>query len=251
MNATGARRLLAVYGDSLAMPRVTDRLDYVETYPEAFRAGLETARGAPVDLYNRSRGGATIRTLFGEWANDATYFGPAPTGITVIQGGIVDCAPRPTPRIVRHGVGALPGPVRRRAIRFLHDHRAELLRAGLVWRVTQPTAFSAVLRRWLREASVQVSGLYVLTIAPTTEAMNAHSPGLGDSIERYNELIADAVRSVALPHVQLVDVHAAILALPGGVERYINPSDGHHITREGHALYAQMLLEQELGRNGD
>ena len=251
MAVPASSRLLAVYGDSLAMPRVTDGVAYADTYPEVLRAALERADGAPIDLYNRSRGGVTIRTLYEDWANDATYFGPAPSGIAVIQCGIVDCAPRPAPRIVRRGLGAMPGPVQRRAIRFLHDHRSTLLRTGSVWRRTRPTVFSAVLRDWLRQASAQVGSLYVLTIAPTTEAMEAHSPGLAGSIERYNELIAHAVGAAASRHVQLVDVHTEILAQPDGVTRYVNQADGHHITTEGHALYARMLLERELGRHDD
>ena len=244
------RRLLAVYGDSLAMPRATDGIGYAETYPETIRAGLEAASGRSVDLYNRSRGAATIRSLYGDWAKDATYFGAALSGITVIQCGIVDCAPRPTPRVVRSGVGALPRPVRQRAVQFLHDHRGDLLRAGLVWRETGPTVFSTVLRRWLLEASALIGRLYVLTIAPTTADMDAHSPGLASSIKHYNQLIAEAVRATAAPNVRLADVHAAILGQPEGVERYINRADGHHITREGHALYAQLILEMERTRNG-
>jgi hypothetical protein len=90
----------------------------------------------------------------------------------------------------------------------------------------------------------------VLTIAPTTEAMDAHSPGLARSIVRYNAIVADAVRAAGGPQVQLVDVHAAIVGQLGGVEQYVNPMDGHHITRVGHALYARLLLERELERNG-
>jgi hypothetical protein len=242
-----ARRIqLMVYGDSLGLPRATEGIPYTSTYAEVLRSSLETARSEEVDLYNRSRGGATIRGLYEDWATDMTYFGAGEAAIVVIQSGIVDCAPRPIPTLIRRIVGRLPGPLHRYVVRFLHVHRVNILRAGAVWRETPPDAFSGVLRRWLNEAGAVSGRVYVVNIAPTTMAMDAHSPGLAKSIEEYNRLISSAIRESGRSNVRLVDVHEAILGAPDGVSRNINPGDGHHITADGHALYARLIVEREL-----
>ena len=204
-----------------------------------------------VALYNRSRGGADIQRLYGDWAEDATYFGEIANGIMVIQVGIVDCAPRPTPPLIRRGIGALPATARAPVVRFLHDHRGGLIRAGLVWRRTGPERFRAVLDQWIREASTQFGTVYVINIAPTTSAMDSHSPGLAGSIVHYNDLIKQVVQSVRSPRIRLVDVFTAIVGEPLGIERRINREDGHHLTSSGHVLVASLILEQERARFGD
>jgi lysophospholipase L1-like esterase len=70
--------------------------------------------------------------------------------------------------------------------------------------------------------------------------MELHSPGLTNSILLYNEIIGTAARDAGKT-VQFVDVHSAILAEADGLRRYMNLTDGHHITREGHSLYARLI----------
>jgi lysophospholipase L1-like esterase len=100
------------------------------------------------------------------------------------------------------------------------------------------------MRRWLAAMTPTTGRVYVLTIAPTTEAMDRHSPGLAASIAQYNGLIARAARDAGSA-VVLVDVHGLILGDAAGVLVHINEDDGHHLTAAGHALIADAILARE------
>ena len=237
------RQLVRVYGDSLSLPRCGDGIGYAQTFPELMRAGLsERSDAASIDLYNRSRSAATAPTLRIEFERDCSYFGPDAEQILVFQCGICDCAPRPVPGWLRAWIGRLPGFLRRRVVGLLHTNRARLLRAGFSWRDVEPALFTASIRAMLLDAAASARAVLVLNVAPTTAAMDAHSPGFSTSIELYNALLRDAVAAVGRTSVVLVDVHSAIAAAPNGVERYVNQTDGHHITPDGHQLYCQLLL---------
>lgn len=234
--------LVRVYGDSLGMPRWSDGVAWTATYPEVLAEELEQRHpGWRVRLYNRSRGGASIEVLRRDYDDDTSYFGDEAGGVLVLQCGIVDCAPRPLPPRARRLLGRLPGPVRAPIVGLLHRHRATLQRRGFAWTVTPRDVFRRVYGEWLAHAAVRVSRVLVLNIAPTTDAMDAHSPGLAAAIAEYNALIADVVREVGARNVTLVDVYAVCRCAPDAAE-LINQRDGHHITPRGHALFAQLLL---------
>jgi lysophospholipase L1-like esterase len=237
-------RLIRVYGDSLALPRSADAIGYRETFPELVRQAWEAADPRQlVHLYNRSRRGATIASLLTDCWMDAEAFGSAGGDLCLLQCGVCDCGPRPVPRWLRNRIDRLPGRVKRRIIRFLHDHRARILRAGLAWRDTPPEEFRRLYQEFLAGVVKEFRRVVAINIAPTTEAMDRHSPGLAASIERYNGLIREAVAAVGGENLRLADVYGAITGTPGGIERHVNASDGHHITAEGHRLYARLILE--------
>jgi len=236
------RLLLRVYGDSLGMPRAFEGIRYRETYAELLKAALEE-RAWRVDLYNRSKGNVDVGELRTMVEYDRRYFG-RPREIVVIQCGIVDCAPRPISGRTRRLVGRLPEPLRQRVITFLHSNRARLLNSGFQWRVTEPDPFRLTYRELLLAASSGTGHVYSVNVAPTTPEMEEHSPGLSGSIQRYNTIIADEVRRAGAS-VQLIDVHSAILEEDGGLQRYVNAKDGHHITREGHLLYTRLIMAAE------
>lgn len=123
-----------------------------------------------VGLYNRSMPGATIVDLYSKWKLDSTYFGAG--DVLIIQSGIVDCAPRPLGPRARNLVGKLPGLIKAKAIQFLHEHRAAILRKGLYSRRTSPARYRRTLERWLRQALENSHRIYVIKIAPTTESMD-------------------------------------------------------------------------------
>lgn len=232
--------VLRVYGDSLSMPRIGDGIPCNVTYPELAKLELEKV-GHVVRLYNRSRGGVTIRELAEQSQSDSTYFGEADRTVFVIQCGVVDCAPRPVPPTVRDGISKLPGRVRRRVIEFLHSHRSQLVRLGPPWRETAPDAFRKTLSAWLASTASEGLRTYIFNVVPTTEEMDSHSPGFSASIRLYNDMLRTAVSGSE--RARLLDVHTAISTDPGGMARYVNPSDGHHISAEGHLLYSRMLLD--------
>jgi lysophospholipase L1-like esterase len=236
-----------VYGDSLSLPRTSDGVRYYDTYPELLRDAIERATpSVRVALYNRSQGGGSISTLKAAYTSDSAYFGQADARrILVIQCGVVDCAPRPVPPRVRAQIGRLPTPLRWAVSKVLHHLRPYLLRSGIKWQLTPAEEFHATLKEWLAGAAPRFDRVYVVNIAPTIDAIETHSPGLRAAIEAFNTVIADAARVRADPRVVLVDAHAAVLASADGVDRLINPVDGHHITRVGHALYAKLIEAYE------
>lgn len=245
------RFLVCIYGDSLSMPRECAEIPFFKTYAELLCLELEQLdHKKRVFLYNRSRGGASIVSLWRDYQQDRGYFGPASGDLLVIQCGIVDCAPRPIPEWFKKVIARLPNRTRSSVVKFLHDHRPALLHAGFSWRITKPEVFSHTLQRWLSSAIQDFQSVYIFNIAPTTTEMDAHSPGLSNSIEQYNELIAGALRSVSANNLFLMDINTAIKGSRLSITNLINVEDGHHITLEGHALYSQMIIAERASQAG-
>lgn len=230
--------IIRVYGDSLSLPRRGIGLSHPDTYPELLRSAL-----GDVQLYNRSRGGVTLPVMAREmFEPDCTYFDREDETLLVLQLGVVDCAPRPIPRWLRGGISRLPPRLQKPVIGWLHDHRAALLGRGLAWRMTPPEVFAAVYRRLLEHARGRFRHTLCLNIAPTNPGIEAHSPGFGASIALYNTRLAELVGSLQAPEVELVDVHRLILEQPEGLDHFVCPEDGHHITAAGHQLYCRAIL---------
>lgn len=241
-----SRLLIRVYGDSLSLPRASDGIGYFETYPELLRVAIENAApGIRAAVSNRARGGMPASTLYEQFVQDSAYFGRDCPAIVVIQCGIVDCAPRPVPPSVKAAIGRLPKPLRWLSAKFLHLARPLLLSTGFSWRNSSEQQFEAVLARWLREATRVADRVYVINIAPTTTAIERHSPGLMASIQQFNAAMVRVASSIA--EVTLVDVYSAIAQFENGAP-YVNVTDGHHITLLGHRLYADMLFQREQQR---
>jgi acyl-CoA thioesterase I len=247
MNDAAREFLLRVNGDSLGMPRASEHISYRQTYAEMLCRRIE-AMGTfhRVVLYNRSRGGIAIDRLLEDFQADSFYFGDRGGDLLIIQVGVVDCAPRPVSGLMRKGIGMLPTAAKERAIRFLHDHRAALLRRGMVFRKTSPTTFAKAYAAWVRQATHEFKWVYAINIPPTNAHIEERSPGFGASVREYNSIILDVCRTARNPNVRVIDVHNKILNSPEGVSRYINDRDGHHITINGHQLYSELIFSHVL-----
>jgi hypothetical protein len=238
--------LIRVYGDSLGMPREFDAIPFYCTYTEILKQKLELIRsGKQICLYNRSNGGWSIKSLWAHYQSDSTYFRPGKGDVLIIQCGIVDCAPRPVPSFLRRIISLLPKRINYAVAELLHNYRPNILRSGFSWRHCMPQEFKSILIKWLTTAKEDFDRVYVVNIAPTNEAIEAHSPGLTSSIKLFNKLIFKSIKSVAAKNVYLMDVHEAISHSASGISMFINEKDGHHITLEGHKLYAQMIATNE------
>lgn len=239
--------LIRVAGDSLSMPRISEQIPYQQTYAELLRRRIEVlGLHRSVNLYNRSRGGATVGKLLEDFKCDSFAFGNPGGDLFIIQSGIVDCAPRPISRVLRRGVGMLPGRAKTRAIRFLHDHRAALLKHGKVFRETPPEKFEKIYASWLGQACGEFRWVYAVNIAPTNPYIEERSPGFGASVRQYNSIISSVCQAEPKRNVRLINVHDEIMNAPNGVSQFINRRDGHHITREGHQLYADLIFTNLL-----
>jgi hypothetical protein len=238
--------LIRLYGDSVSLPREAEDVRYFESYGELLASGLRNLlSGTEVYLYNRSYSGPKITDIYETCRSDGFFFGAAGNDIGILQCGIVDCAPRPLPPKVRSIVSRLPAAVRTRIVSFIHTYRASMLRTGLIWRVTPPNRFLENFMATLKLAAPNFSRIYVINIAPTTAATEAHSPGLSESISHYNSLIENAVCAVAAPNIRVIDVHKLISSQSSEIENFISRIDGHHISAAAHRLYADAILAHE------
>ena len=229
------------------MPRAQDGIEYYHTYPELIRQTLEAGAAEwRTHLYNRSRHGGDIALLSALCGADTAYFGIPEEEMIVIQCGIVDCAPRPLPKHLRKQVARLPRALRERVISFLHDHRAAILRMlRRPIRRTAPGEFDSMLAAWIAGLRGTSRRVYVINIAPTTERVERHSPGLTESIQTYNMIISNAIRNEGETNVQLINAYEALLDGDFASPRLIR-ADGQHLTAEAHELYARMILVREL-----
>lgn len=239
--------VVRLYGDSLGLPRHTDGIPFEATFAELFCAWLRAESGLrSVSLYNRSQGGATAPQLARLATEDNSYFGPAAPQLLILQCGICDCAPRPVPLGLRRLIGRLPGYLQRPVIGLLHRYRPWLQRHGCVWRHTDAEPFRQAVTAWIRESAEFARAVFVVNIAPPTQAGEAHSPGLVAGVNEFNQLLRASVASVGSDRIVLVDVHANLLASAGTLERCVNQADGHHLTTSGHELYFAMLKQHFL-----
>lgn len=161
---------------------------------------------------------------------------------TVLQVGIVDCAPRPIPKELRRVIGRLPSSVGTPTISFLHNNRPRIQGLGLRWRNTRPRRFASSFQQILNAVQSYSEQVYVLNICPTSEPTASHSPGLSESIQLYNGFISDAV-AAAPTFVHLIDVHGTVSKDP---DRCLLP-DGIHLSCDGHDEIFRALLSVDVG----
>jgi len=231
--------VIRVYGDSYSMPRSFIGVPFDQTYSELIseKIGSNEKNSASVYLYNRSQGGADINQLYQTFLMDSTYFGKRPEDILIIQSGIVDCAPHPIPFWLKKQIAKLPGILLRPVVKFLHKNRPVMLKMGLSWKRTSKRKFFSVYKKWMKHAS-DFRRVYIFNIMSIRDELDAHSPGFKKSIREYNRLIYDAVNSVQLPNICLIDVFNIVN------ERKYLSEDGYHLSLEGHRLFSKLLLKR-------
>ena len=235
--------LIRVYGDSLSMPRHLSSIRYRDIYTELLRNDLET-RGVRVSLYNRSSGGATLGHLYSGYSADADYFGPEGDSIIIVQAGVVDCAPHCVPMFLQRAIGRLPMFARNWTINKIRQVRPTLLEKRISSPLTKETEFNSLLSKWVKSLSLFNEHTLFINICPTTESGERRLPGFSENINKYNRLIREAVQGYS--NASVVDAYSAIRA-SDNIEKFVDREDGHHLTRQGHELYCELLME-EIGK---
>ncbi len=242
MNNKKPHLLVAVYGDSLSMPRSFDGIGCDQLYCELLRhEGKAFGEMFNVVVFNRSQGAVRIKELFDRFTHDLTYIAEDQNKVLIIQCGIVDCAPRPVPFFIKNLIGKMPVRVRVRIIDFLHRNRCKIQKV-FRFRATSAQEFRRVLKSWLTVAGPIFKNIYVVNIFPTTNEVAEHSPGFRESIVLYNQIIAEEIHKCEIKHVTLIDVckEIALSAIP--IVRFVSQKDGHHLTADGHELIKQLIL---------
>ncbi len=234
--------ILKVYGDSLSLPRPKDGIGFGKEYSYLLKKRVEKELNKEVFCWNRSMGGARVDELFNHYERDKYYIGKE--GILIIQSGVVDCAPRPLPIFLREIVSLTPEFLKWRIVKFLHNNRAKILKAGLGTKPTSPKKYRLTMEKWIKSAIEIEKIIFVINIAPNTDEIEKHSPGFRKSIKLYNQILESVITEINSQKVILIDAYSAIKEKDKEVKFLINQKDGHHITKDGHLLYSELLFDK-------
>ena len=231
---------IRLYADSLGLPRlnfVTNEERYINLLCDWM---LQNKKAEKVYLVDRSRPNNLIGNLYSYFKEDNSYFDPA--DIIIIHEGVCDCAPRPVPDRIRNLISRMPDNFRKRIINSLHNNRAIMQKNGFKFFLTKPKSFYTIYKLWLKELEFTNTQVIIFSIAPTNSRTENHSPGFTQSINSYNVILKELSNSVRSTNIHFINVHDIIIS-KNNINEYIIEEDGHHITKKGHQLYFNLLLE--------
>lgn len=244
MSNIHSNMLALVLGDSRSLPRVAAKVGYRETYPYLMQAWWKARFGAgDVAIWPWADGSSLIHDVLERYKKFRFYFGEARLDVCLLMVGLVDCAPRPLAWGTRDRLSRWPEPLKRLVVNWLHRNRPWLLSHGFFFRFTEPAPFRTELAELLRQISKGFDRGYVLNIAPAAERNCSRSPGLKESIEQYNALIAEEVGQFENLHV--IDVCGEFLNGRVPVDRYLCQDDGIHFSAQGHWRIHELIAERE------
>lgn len=235
---------IALYADSLGLPR-KNAVNYNERY--IFLLEKFIREKLPVDYFeikDRAKGAVTIKEIMDQYEHDAGYY-DLPGDVVVFQTGIVDCAPRPVNQETRDRIGRLPVFVRKLVTGYIHKNRSKILQKGNAYVRTEKPIFSKLLRTLIDKAHNDYKRVYVITICPTNQKIENHSPGFTKHINEYNDVIKAVVKDAGYSNVFLIDINAFINDRYDQIDNYILKEDGHHINAKAHETIAEMIIKHE------
>lgn len=101
MTEHDSRPFLAILvGDSLSMPRYETGVQVEDTYSYSLEMWWRE-RYSRVITWSLSEGGVTLQHLVGNSHDFLSRVGPGRIDVCIVHLGIVDCAPRPLPYLMR------------------------------------------------------------------------------------------------------------------------------------------------------
>jgi hypothetical protein len=233
------RKRISLYGDSLSLPREGIVLNG-ERHIIRLQDHLRERYDYGVDVLDRGEGAVTITNLKSRIAHDNRYYREAGF-FSLIQSGIVDCAPRPVTDSMRERIGKLPSFIRKRIIRYLHNHRTHLISRRFFVRTSLKDFRSHYLD------SVKMLGefhehVFCVNICPALAEFEKIAPGISIQINRYNQVIEEA-SGLLSTRSHLINVHKMISQSTNGYD-YILQEDHHHITSLTHEWIANQILQK-------
>jgi lysophospholipase L1-like esterase len=205
--------------------------DGVPAYPEL----LEERLGARWRIDRLIRGGTTIEDL----APDAINAVAAVPDVAVLHVGINDCGPRPLTRREREWLGRVrPLRLRARIIRFIHDHRARIIRLRGVKQFTGLAAFASRIDEVVGRARAAGTLVVVLPITRVPATAEIRQPFLNREADRYN----DALQVVARRHgIRFVEREEILQGLTP--EAAASAQDSVHLGAVAHRRIADVLVD--------
>ncbi len=239
---------IAVYGDSLALPR-KGVVKYNERYFFLIQEWLKNNFIIDyIEVKDRAKGASTITEILKKYEHDAGYY-DLPGDIVIFQVGIVDCAPRPINDTRRNRIDRLPNWIKKIAIKYLHNNRSKIIQNGKFYVKTDKELFKITIKKILTKAIIDYTNVYVINICPTNKKTEIHSPGFTKNINEYNDIIYKSIQETGKTNVHLIDIYTYINDRCEAIDDYIVPEDGHHITSHTHRLIADIIIENEMKCN--
>lgn len=227
---------ITILADSLGLPRddvgVGDYFEVTYTYllDQSLKARFGSRAPMLIEKGTRRR---TVEYVLDDWNEEVELKKPQ---ILIIHVGIVDCAPRVFLRREYNFVAGLRFTwVRKRILKFAHDHRRRIIETRR--KVYVPLArfeklVDEVVQRAQRD---QVRLLLFINILSPPDAIEARSPGFQRNVDLYNQVLS---RQTQHPHVELLDLNGIVQA-EGGTEALT--IDGIHLNERGHKLLLREL----------
>ena len=222
---------IIIYSDSTAFPR--------ETLVSPSKAWPILLSPESNSVYLRGKGGIQAKGLLKMLREDSYYFGFRTSTnqyhLVIFAFGIVDCAPQPITYKLKI-ISRIPklGPRLWGTIaKYLLPHRVKI-QENLSFRFTSPSKFQKHLEKMIRTVTNKNTKIIVLqTPMPGQQAL-IRSPGLVESVRRYNQ-IKRQVSSI-FPNVIFVEVE--VDANLG----YVSQEDGIHFSDFGHSQVASAIV---------
>lgn len=233
--------LIRIYGDSISLPRYTQGIDLLDTWPEKLRKMFEEYSGGNVSIFNRSLGGGSIKEIFKIYSRDAGYFDGSNSTVIFFL-GIVDCAPRPIPKWTRMLVGKLPWARRQMIVKFLHNNRSRIQKIKY-YNITSKQKFKSLYEKMVELAGAQGNQVLLVSIGPVSDNMKRHSFGLEKEINAYNNIIKnicashDNAKMIAIQDNLLYKEYCSKYQ---DSEIFLN--DAHHYTNLGNEMVAKIIF---------
>jgi hypothetical protein len=229
---------LFIVGNSVSKRPAED--PSITPYPEL----LDRALSGRWEVRQVLRTGMTIDALAEVAANDIEAWRP---DVVVLQVGHPDCAPRPLSRWERELLGRVrPARLRERIIRYLHDHRPEIVRWRGLKQMTPPPLFAEGLAAVVARSRACGAHLLLLPIARVTDRAEVREPGYNVEIGRYNAIL----QATAAEDVTFLPQETTLVGL--SPDDYAVVPESVHWNERGHAATTTAILaflEQLLARD--
>jgi hypothetical protein len=171
---------IVIIGDSLAMPRPEEGVEYEDTYPYLlFKKGYE--------VINRSRraNDIKIQTIEQNILDDVIYLKP---DVLVIHLGIVDCAPRVFSRTEQRILSLLSAVIRKKIISFFSKRRYFFTKIRQISYVS-PDLYLNSLEKFINQTRNIAKQIIFIKIKKTNEYNEKRSYQFNKKIEQYNQII--------------------------------------------------------------
>jgi hypothetical protein len=202
---------ILIITDSLGLPRLTpEKLIASECWTHRISNEVGNA-----DVYLYSRGGLDSDTVVCDIKKNLGGYTP---DIIIIQIGIVDCAPRALTKNELTFIARIPF-VNSLIHSIIKRFRKRIVVARRISYVPEDKFARNLerLKNYFSNASI-----YAVQIAPASEEYSVNSPGIKESVEKYNNIISNTF-DVIKPY-------------NGNSPNAFLMSDQHHLNKLGHDL---------------